>query len=339
MIASSPTAVRCGIILAGGDGKRLQPFVHGLRGSNLPKQYVSFVGTRSMLEHTLARAETLIPPERLFTVASRSHLEHADAREQLFKRSLDNLVLQPINRDTAPGVLLPLIRVIRRYPDATVALFPSDHFILEEDRFMSHVDAAFEIVEQDASRIVLLGIDPQQPEPEYGYMVPDNAPQRLGLTALRRVASFVEKPAVETALELVSRGALWNTMVLIFNAKTFLSVAALTTPDLSRSFQRIYQALGTPAEDLVIEDTYRTMAASNLSKDLLEPLASSYGFYLNVIAVNGVFWSDWGSESRILEGLRQIGYRDGVDLRHVLSSSAKPVSARELQSAADWGPA
>jgi mannose-1-phosphate guanylyltransferase len=310
MIHSSHAPVRCGIILAGGEGKRLEPFVYRLRGNNLPKQYVNFVGTRSMLEHTFDRAEELIPADRLFVIASENHLEYVEARRQLFNRPIDSLVLQPGNRETGPGLLLPLMHLFKRYPEATVAVFPSDHFVLEENRFMAHVALAFRVVEQDPSRMVLLGIPPSQLEPEYGYIVPDERRKGFDFAAVRGVASFVEKPAPRTATELFSRGALWNTMVMVFNAKTFLRFVRLIAPVLYSPFQRIYRAIGTSAEAIVVKECYEKMEPLNLSKHLLEPLAANHGRYLNVMAVDRVLWSDWGSAPRIMEVLGEVGYLD-----------------------------
>src|SRR3989338_817393 len=200
--------VRCGIVLAGGDGRRLQSFITRLRGEALPKQYVNFIGRRSMLEHTFARAERLIPPERLFTVAGREHVFYTEAERQLASRPRGTVILQPENKETAPGLLLPLMHLHARYPDAIVAVFPADHFIVEEALFMAHVDLACRAVERDPSRVVMLGIAPDDPEPEYGYILPGGE-WRSGMPAgLRRVARFVEKPSPPAAREIVRRGGL-----------------------------------------------------------------------------------------------------------------------------------
>ena len=149
---SSGSAVRCGIILSAGNGSRLQEFVRQRRGDNLPKQYINFIGSRSMLEHTWDRATTLMPAEHLFMVVAKQHLRFPEVHRQLRLKPPQSLVIQPANRETAPGILLPLLRIYNRYPEATVAVFPSDHFVLEEDRFMRHVDHAFRVVESDPSR-------------------------------------------------------------------------------------------------------------------------------------------------------------------------------------------
>ncbi|HUK57010.1 MAG TPA: sugar phosphate nucleotidyltransferase [Nitrospiria bacterium] len=291
--------VRCGIILAAGEGKRLQPFIRQLRGKDLPKQYVNFVGTRSMLEHTFHRAERLIPSDRLFTVVGRDHLRHPEVWRQLSDRPKGSVILQPLNKETGPGIFLPLMHLHKQYPEAVVAVFPSDHFVLEEDLFMRYVDQACRVVEQDPSRLVLLGVEPRAPEPEYGYILPvdDTSPSsRLGICPVSR---FIEKPDRRAAKELFHNGGLWNTMVMAFKAKTLLALASKVAPALWHSFQRIWHSVGTPAESEVVEDVYRRIEPVNFSKGLLEAISVQYASHLEVLPVRDVYWSDWGSERRI----------------------------------------
>src|SRR5262245_7386775 len=129
-----------GIVLAGGDGRRLQPFVRTCFGAERPKQYCAFLDHRSLLRHTLARAERLIPPERLLTIITQRHLPYA--REELHDRPPETTLVQPCNRETGPGILLPLLHVHRRDPEAVVVLLPADHFIREEARFMAAIACA-----------------------------------------------------------------------------------------------------------------------------------------------------------------------------------------------------
>ena len=161
-----------GLVLAGGDGRRLQNYIRAARGDNLPKQYVNFFGKHSMLERTLRRSEKLIPAEQILTVVSKEHLRHDEVQRQLADRADGTVIIQPENRETGPGLLLPLMHLYKRCPEAILAVFPSDHFIVEEDRFMDHVKLAAQAVEQDPSKIVLLAIVADKPEVEYGYIVP-----------------------------------------------------------------------------------------------------------------------------------------------------------------------
>ena len=299
--------------MAAGEGNRVRPFVEKLRGTALPKQYVNFIGRRSMLEHTFSRAEKMIPAERLFTVVSQSHLQHADVCRQLSSWPRLCIVEQPENRDTAPGVLLPLAHLYRRYPDSTVVVFPSDHFILEEDLFMSYVEQAFQIVEEDPAKVVLLGMHPSEAEPEYGYIVPREKFGAQLVSEPREVSLFVEKPQRDLARDLIARGGLWNTLVMVFKAKTFLQGVLRIAPRLYASFERIWRAVGTPALGNSVKEIYKQMQPLNLSKGLLERFPLYRSPELCVLPVSGIHWSDWGSEPRILRILESAGYTNRLN--------------------------
>ena len=305
--SSSSSAVRCGIILSGGDGTRLRDFVFRRRADYLPKQYLNIIGKRSMLEHTFQRAEKLIPAQKLLVVIAKEHLQFDEVRHQIAPRPRECIVIQPGNKDTGPGILLPLMHLYKRYPDAIVALFPSDHFILEEDLFMQHVDRAFRAVESDGSRIVLLGLEPNEPDPEYGYIVPGEKIDDSELDEVRKVGMFVEKPAAAVIKKIIKSGALWNTLVIVCKCKTFMNVIQHTTPELYRSFEPIQNAIGTADEQRVIEEVYHKLPSLNFSKGVLEVLSFEHRQALVVLTVSGVTWSDWGTSDRLSSMLRQLG--------------------------------
>jgi mannose-1-phosphate guanylyltransferase len=302
--------IRCGIVLAGGDGQRLRPFVHRLKGVNLPKQYVNFFGSRSMIEMTFERTEKLLLPDHLFTVVNRDHLQFSEVKRQLSTRSRGTVVVQPQNKETGPGLLLPLIYLYKRYPKSTVAVFPSDHFVVEEDLFMSHVDLAFRVVEWNPSRLVLLGVEPSEAETDYGYILPTQRAETLTPLRVREVARFVEKPKPTSVRKLILDGGLWNTMIMVFKAKTLLNVVRRVSPRLFRLFGLICQAIGTTVEKDVVEQAYKNMQSVNFSRGLLEAVSLHRPSPLWVLPVRGVHWSDWGSEDRIRSELQKLGCRD-----------------------------
>jgi mannose-1-phosphate guanylyltransferase len=297
---SPSSGIRCGIILSAGNGMRIPDLVHRFGGHDCPKQYVKLDGKRSMLEHTFDRAESLIPAARLYVVITKEHLELSEVSRQIGSRFSETLVIQPTNKDTAPELLLPLIYLQPRYPDAVVAVFPSDHFILEEDVFIRHVDMAFRLVERDGSRIVLLGVKPKAPEPEYGYIIPGEEINEPGIGCARRVELFVEKPAPEAAEKIIRSGALWNTRVIVFRLATLMSVFQRTTPELHRSFQKILTAMGTPDEQRMLEAVYHDLNLINFSTAVLEVLPFEQRQALLALPVRGVTWSDWESADRLL---------------------------------------
>jgi mannose-1-phosphate guanylyltransferase len=299
----------CGIVLGGGDGERLRPLIHRLRGDSLPKQYVNFVGTRSMLEHTFHRAEKLISSDRIFAVINRDHLNFPEVQQQISRRPRAPLVVQPVNKEIGPGVLLALMHVYKRFPDSTVVMFPSDHFILEEDLFMSHVYQAYPAVECDGSRLVILGMAPHEADSEYGYIVPGEEIEDAGLGSARKIELFVEKPATEAAKKLIKSGALLNTLVIVARCKTLVDAVQCTMTELHRSFQHVLQAIGTPEEQRVLEQVYHKVRPVNLSRGVLEllPRVEQRQAFL-VLPVRGVYWSDCGSECRLRETFKKLGY-------------------------------
>src|SRR5690349_20430431 len=164
--SASKRSERWAVILAGGDGTRLQAMTRSITGDDRPKQFVPVIGGSTLLEQTRRRVGLSVLPAHTFFVVTEKH--------QRFYRSMadrvsPNLLLeQPANRGTAPAILYALMRVAAKAPKAIVALFPSDHYFANDEAFMSHVDAAFDAVQARRTMVTLLGITPSSPEIEYG---------------------------------------------------------------------------------------------------------------------------------------------------------------------------
>jgi mannose-1-phosphate guanylyltransferase len=304
---------QCGIILAAGEGRRLQPFVRQWRGDDLPKQYVDFTGAGSLLEQTWHRAEWLIPAERLLTIVNRSHLSYQEACLQLATRSAENVIIQPENKETGPGLLLSLMHQRRRDPDAVAVIFPSDHFIREEGPFMGHVDMACRVVERDPDSLVLLGMEPNGPEPDYGYILTKRRKEDGAGRCASRILRFVEKPDAETAEALILNGALWNTFVMVARVERLLILMRRLAPALYQAFDRVQAAIGTAREQETTEMVYRSLMPVNFSTQILQSDAAPRLARLLVLPVRGVGWSDWGSAARLTADLERMGGVTWVD--------------------------
>src|SRR5437867_7123245 len=164
------TSDRWAVILAGGDGTRLQSLTRSISGDDRPKQFCPIIGGRTLLDQTSRRVALSVTPERTLTVLTRTH-------ERFYGSLLKNvpktrLLVQPDNKGTAPAILFSLLRIAQLSPSATVAFFPSDHSFADDDEFMSHSDSAFNATRTNPETVTLLGIKPESPEVEYGWIEP-----------------------------------------------------------------------------------------------------------------------------------------------------------------------
>lgn len=315
------------VVLAGGDGMRLRPLTERWLGRHVPKQYCTFAGTRSMLDHTLDRAACLCDPSRILTVVGR---HHRDVLRSRAARATDGAFIeQPANLDTAPGVLLGLVHAMHRDPDATLVIFPSDHFVYPEWRFVAKVQAAIQAAERLDDRILLLGAAPTDMEDEYGWIVPAGDLGRQPAQRVFAVESFVEKPAPPEAARLYERGALWNTLVMVARARTLWELACERLPHLAPFFSVLQAAIGTPREAGVLDEVYETMPRVNFSSELLERAADRIAMQ----SLDGVMWNDWGQPARIVESLLAIGRQPAFSLRLLDEELAPRPDFRPLATA------
>jgi mannose-1-phosphate guanylyltransferase len=287
-----------GIVLAGGEGSRVQTFLAALCGGRGIKQYCAVLGRQSLLETTLTRAENLIARERIIVIVDARH--RAEAAAQLAHLPAENILYQPANRETAPGILLPLAHIVHRDPAATVAVFPSDHFVVDERRFVAWIQKALAEAERFPDQAVLLGMTPDRFEEGYGWI---QCAGRARGGGSRAVANFREKPLRVEAEQLMAQGALWNTFVFAARARALWDMARLAIPDVHREFDALRSMLSTDHAPLFLEQIYRNLRSANFSSEVLSPMVSR----LRVLAVPAVGWSDWGSVERILASIRDLG--------------------------------
>lgn len=296
---------RNAVVLAGGDGIRLQSFIQRLRGDSLPKQYVRFFGTRSLLEQAFDRAEKLVPRDRVWSVVGIDHLNYDEVFAQLSDRQDATVLLQPDNRGTAAGLLLPLMRLWKTHPDSVVVVMPADHYIPEDDPFLDQIRTGFSIVEKDPNWILLLGVKPLWPERDYGYIMPGEDVSLVESLDFKRVAFFIEKPRHSAARRMMQRGGLWNTGIMIFQVRRMMELIRRSAPFLYRTFETVGRAIGSPDELRIVDDVYRRIPNVDFSRDILQDLARRFISPMGVLALDGVLWSDWGSEVRILKDLHR----------------------------------
>jgi len=216
---------------------------------------------------------------------------------------VSNLVVQPSNRGTAPAILYSLLRVAAVDPHAVVAYLPSDHYVSDNEQFMAHIHAALEIARRRSDLVTLLGLDPESPEAEYGWIEPSEPIQ--GQSRVYSVRRFWEKPNQLLAQLLQLRGCLWNSFVMIASVQALLGIIESALPQLCSSFIVIAPFLGTPEESNLIDKLYARMEETNFSHQVLAHRPER----LAVLKVTGVRWNDLGEPRRVLASLSMAGVR------------------------------
>lgn len=302
------------IVLAAGQGRRLQSLTTDREGRTTPKQYCSLRGARTLLDGALERAFALSVPERTLVVVAREHREHW---ERLFDRlPASNVLVQPRDRGTAAGLLLPLHTIVARDPRAVVVSLPADHHVERERVLASALRRAVDECRIDRRRVALLGIAPDGPETEYGWILP-----QTGTWVVRGVERFVEKPPVALARELLAREAVWNSFILAGAGNAFLDLVRRRTPALAAAFESAFRRPHpTSAESL--ERLYAAIASADLSRDVLEGSEP----FLRVQLVPPCGWTDLGTPRRVAECLARSGAR-------ALASNARPEGPLRLDLA------
>jgi mannose-1-phosphate guanylyltransferase len=273
------------LLLAGGDGTRLQELTREITGTPIPKQYCKLWYGSSLLESTLTRAHMFVPHDRISVIVNEDHLHMA--RGQLSSLSESNILVQPMNRDTGPGILFSLFNLERKQPDAIVAAFPTDHFIDDDRAFVAHALRAVSVITRMPDKIVMLGVAPDRPETGYGYIMP--ADPLVSSEKAYYVESFMEKPSLVNAEEIISRGGLWNTFVMVFKLSRMLELVRSLVP---RLFERLSILRAFPEKAAEI---YRQLEPWNLSIQVLSKIPE----HLIMLEVADVLWSDWGTRESV----------------------------------------
>jgi mannose-1-phosphate guanylyltransferase len=188
------------IVLAAGEGRRLRSLTTTESGIAVPKQFCSLRGGQSLLRDTLQRAEAVASPVNRCIVVARHHRRWWDA--ELSAEPTSNVIVQPRYRGTANGILLPLLHIMARDQDARIVLLPSDHHVRDEPVLAAALREAVRKLEVRRDDILLLGMSPDEADPDLGYIVPG----RVDSPGVWTVSRFVEKPNTPLARVLIAAG-------------------------------------------------------------------------------------------------------------------------------------
>jgi len=295
--ASVTARKRWGVILAGGDGTRLQRLTRLICGDERPKQFCPLVGDDTLLEQTRKRAERSIPPEQILFPLARRHRafylqEHGVRPSQR--------IVQPVNRGTAPPILYSLLSIEQNDKDAIVAILPCDHHYSDERTFAAALDSAFDIADKRSSSVVLLGAPPQDAEVEYGWIELGPSAGGAGSDAFY-VRAFCEKPSFHVAREMLERGSLWNTFVMVGHVHGFLELVKAAPAGLVEVLRN--SRLWSGSEMHIEDSVYESIPSVDFSHEVL----SAQTRRLVALRLGRIGWSDLGHPARVIAALEAAG--------------------------------
>lgn len=312
------------VILSGGSGTRMWPSSR----HNLPKQFLALAGERSLYQETVLRASGLEGAQAPVTVCSDDHRFMVGEQLQEIGQSSGGILLEPVARNTAPAIALAALHVLARDPEAILLVMPADHLIEDESAFRAAVGRAQALAGQDW--LVTFGITPGYAETGYGYVERGDALGEAGF----RVASFVEKPDLETAGKYVAAGThAWNSGMFLFRAQGYLDELGAHAPDILAAAREAFAAAASDLDFIRVDAAaFAASPSDSIDYAVMEKTGRAA-----VVPVD-CGWSDIGSWS----SLWAVSERDGNGNYHqgdVISvdSSGSLVRASERRLIATVG--
>lgn len=279
--------MRCVLIMAGGKGERFWPKSR----KSYPKQFLNLVGDRSMIQYSYLRALELVDNERIFVVTSSDLVSLVE--EHLPNLPPENIIVEPLPKNTAAAIGLSAIYIRKYLGDATMFVSPSDHYIGDIDKFLNVVEAGFSTAEKYLS-LVTLGIKPSRPDTGYGYIEVGNIVDSFEGRNIFEVKRFVEKPSYDKALEYLTSGKFfWNSGMFIWKISTILEEISKHMPTLGESLTNIEEAIGKEYEAEVIFEEFERLESISIDYGVMEKSKL-------VLCVKSDFvWDDIGSWSAV----------------------------------------
>jgi mannose-1-phosphate guanylyltransferase len=278
-------------IMAGGIGSRFWP----MSRTALPKQFLDVLNTgKTLVQWTYERYAKFIPAENIYIVTSEEYVDIV--KTQLPMLPIDNILAEPSKKNTAPCIAYISFKLAQINPDAKCIVAPSDHLILEEERFQSIVLQALDFVD-NIKALATLGIKPTHPNTGYGYI------QYEGLEVAKdvyKVKTFTEKPDVEIAKSFIESGDfLWNAGIFAWKISSILTAFEKYQPEMYELFDQEKMHFNTPAEKTAIQKIYPQ--CTNISIDIAIMEKAN-----NVYVMPASFgWSDLGTWNSAYENMEK----------------------------------
>lgn len=307
----------CALIMAGGKGTRFWP----LSTEEKPKQFLTLVNDKTMIQMTVDRIKQLIPMERIFICTGEKYVDLV--QEQIPELDKKNIIIEPEGKNTAPCIAISALYIKRRYNDATMLILPSDHLINDEKKFLEIVMSGEEYLKHDNRAIVTLGMSPDRPETGYGYIKLTEEEKIILNNKITKVDKFVEKPTKEVALEYLKSGKyLWNGGMFLWTVDNIINLIEKYLPNT-------YDALN---EVLVIEDDF-IQEYINKNYKYVDAISIDYAIlenYNNIFVIpSNIGWDDIGTWKAV-ERYRDKDVNNNIATENVMMIESKSNMAINL---------
>lgn len=271
------------VIMAGGRGTRFWPASRETR----PKQFLAMTGERTLLQQTVDRILPLVSPEHIIVITGEGC--RGEACRQLPELPEENIIAEPMGRNTAPCIGLAALFIRKKDPQGVMIVLPADHTVAQEDAFRDILKRAAAAAAAEPC-LVTIGITPHSPETGFGY-IERGEPTALNVGAdIFRVAAFREKPDLDTARSFLEKGTFyWNSGIFVWTASAIMDAIGRALPDLFAELLSLEPHLGTSGEARAIRAAYERISPISIDYGVMERAD-------NVLLTTGDFgWNDLGS--------------------------------------------
>lgn len=282
------------VIMAGGVGSRFWP----LSRTAKPKQFLDILGTgRTFIQQTYDRFSSVVPKENILVVTSFKYKDLV--KEQLPELNDDQILLEPLRRNTAPCLAYAANKIRLKNKNAKLIVTPSDHLILKEAEFHKQLENGLEFVEE-RDALLTLGIKPSRPETGYGYIQVKRPKEFKDLTNLYKVKTFTEKPNEEMAKIFIESGEFyWNSGIFIASLHTMLEAFQQHLTEMAIKFERGRKLMDTANEEAFIKKTYSECPSISIDYGIMEKAKNVY------VLTADFGWSDLGTWGSLYENSKE----------------------------------
>lgn len=272
------------VIMAGGKGERFWPRSR----KSLPKQFLSLTDDgKTMIQLTVERLKSIVSIEDVYIVTNKDYkglvLEQIDGIPE------ENILLEPVAKNTAPCIGLAAMHIKKKYGDAVMLVLPSDHLIKYNEIYIDTLRSAVDVAKEDGN-LITIGITPSYPETGYGYINFGRDEDDIKRNNIYRVKRFVEKPNLEIAKEYLSSGKyLWNSGMFVWKSSTILNNFRELLPETYEGLEKIYETIGTQQEEMTLHHEFSKFQSESIDYGIMEKAG-------NIYTIPGSFgWDDVGS--------------------------------------------